>query len=232
MKAARINGFRTILSHLGDIHLETISTPFHPVLKLYLSRGEFKLVSRGAIYSYGLHYYHFVDAFRRLQLNDRAPQKALILGLGFGSIPRILEKKFGIEPSTDIVELDPDIIRLFEKYQHQVCSGRPGLILADGQEYMRRTQAQYDLICMDIFEDRTVPAVFEREAFLRDLSRALCPGGLLLYNRLNVTLEDQRANENFLRDFRRVFPDGYAVKCAYNWILVSEAPPLACEERP
>ncbi|MBV6472558.1 MAG: Polyamine aminopropyltransferase [Saprospiraceae bacterium] len=224
MEAVHISGFQKFLSHLGDICLESISTPFHPVLKLYLSRGEFKLVSHGAIYSYGLHYYHFVEAFHRLRLRDRSLQKALVLGLGFGSIPRILEKKFGIALSTDIVEIDQGIIGLFEKYRNQVCSARSVVFCADGVEFLCGAPHRYDLICMDIFEDRIVPAAFEREGFLRDLSRALSPGGLLLYNRLNVTLEDQKANENFLSDFRKVFPDGYALKLAYNWILVAEAP--------
>lgn len=64
----------------------------NPELKVYLSLGRLKLITGNAIYSYEDKYINFVEAFNFINIKNKSVKGALVLGLGLGSIPYILEK--------------------------------------------------------------------------------------------------------------------------------------------
>lgn len=212
--------FKKFLSFLFDILLEEKSTPFNPVLKLYLSQGQLKLITKGAVYSYGNLYYNFRDSFQKLDIAKREIQNVLILGLGTGSIIQLLEQKFKLNASYDIVEIDPEVVALFKKYKKGFVSSSCNVYIADAFHYIKSNQNKYDLICMDIFCDKTVPVIFESEEFLLNLKIALNENGLLIYNRLAIDSNDLQKNESFFKIFQNVFPDASILKLDFNWMFV------------
>ncbi|MBK8956299.1 MAG: fused MFS/spermidine synthase [Saprospiraceae bacterium] len=216
------NLFWKILSYFADLPIDHLSSEFNPNIGLYLSRGQFKLVSDNAIYSFGMQYRHFVAAFRKIKVHIRKPKNILVLGLGTGSIPQMLQSQFNITADFDFVELDPEIVFLFEKYLDFIYTGPYKIYCKDGLDFLESNSKQYDLICMDIFEDSTIPIKFESEKFLSFLNSALASSGILLYNRLHATPEDQELNKKFLETFSKVFPKYQVINHEYNWILVSE----------
>lgn len=219
---SQANFFWKLLSYIVDIPMEHLSSELNPTIQLYLSRGEFKLVSDTAIYSYGLKYEHFVAAFKKLKIESKAPKSILILGLGTGSIPQMLESKFHIQAKFDFVERDPEIIFLFEKYQDYIFTGQFKCYCEDGMDFLKNSKRKYDLICMDIFEDCIIPDKFESTAFLDLLKSNLNESGTLLYNRLHDNSENKKKNMNFLVSFSQIFPLYSVLKHDYNWILIAE----------
>ena len=54
---------------------------------------------------------------KKLDIAKREIQNVLILGLGTGSIIQILEQKYKLNASYDVVEIDQGVVEFFEKYK-------------------------------------------------------------------------------------------------------------------
>lgn len=214
--------FKKYASFLFDVLLEQRTSAYNPILNLYLSKGQLKLVTKGAVYSYGIFYYNFRDSFRHIGIAKKKIQNVLILGLGTGSIIQLLEQKFDVNAKYHIVEIDPDVVALFEKYTSEFIVSPYFIDKTDAFQYLNANDNKYDLICMDIFCDRTVPEIFESEIFLHNLKNALEENGILLYNRLAIDSNDQNSNERFFEIFQKIFPEATIFKMEYNWMFVAK----------
>lgn len=211
------------LSYLTEQHLESASSPYNPELHVSLSRGRLQLSADQAIYSYDDLYANFRLAFERLDIN-RVPDGShvLLLGLGLGSIPYMLEKKFRRNYHYTAVEIDEVIIELASDYMLPQLQSPIEVVCANALAYVELIDDTFDMICMDIFQDADVPAEFETEAFLRQLLERLRPGGILLFNRLAATpLDRARSQQYYLEVFKRVVPDSRRLRLVGNYMLVS-----------
>ena len=216
-----ISRFKKFLSYGFDILLEERRSPINPELKLYLSKGQLKLVTSGAVYSYGERYTNFRDSFRLVDIQNRKPENVLILGLGMGSIMSILERNFNIQARYVGVEIDAIVRELFLKYKNEITLSPFELHTEDAGTFMKRQVKTFDLICVDLFCDRIVPERFESAEFVMQLKRALNPGGMALFNRLAVERDDIQRNNRFFETFQSIFPQSRIIKMPFNWMLVS-----------
>lgn len=213
------------LSYLTELHIESAPSPHNPHLYVSLRQGRYQLSTANAVYSYEDLYTNYRAAFRQIDVAEQDIREVLVLGLGLGSIPWLLERTFGCSFRYTAVELDAEVIRLAQKYSLSRLSAPIEVIQADAYAFMLQNQAQYDLICMDIFLDDTVPTLFESTAFLTALKAALSPSGLLLYNRLYQSKQDKAATKAFFRGpFSEVFPQGGYLEVPGNWLLTNAYP--------
>ncbi len=212
------------LSYLWELHIESAPSEYNPHLYVSLSRGRYQLSTANAIYSYEDLYTNFRDAFRQLDLNGLAGGEVLLLGLGLGSVPHMLEKQFGRDWRYTAVEIDPNVVYLAQKYVLSGLSSPITTHCGDAYFYVLQSEEAFDLICMDIFLDDVTPEPFQQRSFLEKLKERLSPGGILLYNCLYRQEEDKVSTERFyLEVFRKVFPSGGRLDVHGNWILLSEA---------
>jgi len=212
-----------MLSYFWEWPVETISSEQHEMLQVLLIQGQYQLVSPNAIYSYGELYTNFLEAFRQLDAGAWPRQKVLVLGLGLGSIPLMLEKRFNKIWDHTLIEFDEAVIHLAHKYTLQYLRSPTEVVHADALAYVTQTEQQYDLICMDIFLDDLIPSQFESVSFLEELKRLLAPNGRLLYNRLALNASDRKISQAFFEGpFTRVFPDGEKLQVGRNWMLVNK----------
>jgi len=210
------------LSHLAEIHVESASSEYNPHLYVSLRRGRYQLSTAKAIYSYADLYDNFVQAFQRIHFDKIPGKEALLLGFGLGSIPVILEKTMQRDFYYTAVEIDEAVIDLASRYTLPDLDSPVELICADAHAFVMQSEAQYDLICMDVFIDDTVPSPFEETEFLEQLARLLTPGGVLLYNRMTAFTKDQEQTRTFFKEkFLPVFPAGTYIEVRGNWILMS-----------
>ncbi len=220
--ANRIPRWKKWLSYLFEFHIESSSSAFNPHLYVLLSRGRFQLCSANAVYSFGDRYDNFRKAFRAIDLETAQFRDVLVLGLGLGSIPYLLEKTFGQKMHFTTVEIDEAVVELAYRYALQGLESPVECIVADASRYVPMPGPLFDLICMDIFLDDTVPEAFTDTAFLEQLAGRLQPEGLLLFNRLAVTRKDRaEAEAYFTNVFRTVFPEAYCLDVETNFILFS-----------
>jgi len=212
------------LSHLIPVTLEEASSEQNPELSVILSQGRVQLLSGDAIYSWDDLYKNFLVAFDRLKIDERKIEDVLLLGLGLGSIPYMLEKVFNRNYHYSAVEWDETVAHLAVKYTLSRLESPIEIITADAEVFVQVTEEQFDLLIIDIFEDEITPPQFCTEEFLQACAALLRPGGLLLFNRLHgEDVSIQQVTERFFeRRFRNVFPEAWAIDTKGNWILCAE----------
>lgn len=208
------------LSHISPMVLEMTGSEQNPELAVLLNRGRLQLLSGNAIYSWDDLYRNFTRAFEVLKIRERGVSEVLVLGLGLGSVPYMLEKKYGVKANYTAVEWDETVGELAARYTFSRLESYVDLVTADAGVFVQVCEQHFDLIIVDIFEDDLTPPQFETDEFLQDCFDLLEPGGLLLFNRLYGDHKDQVAAERYFeRHFKTVFPEGWSIDTEGNLIL-------------
>jgi len=213
------------LSHLTPLTLEETGSELNPELTVALSKGRVQLLAGEAIYSWDDLYQNFDIAFGELKLEARHYDDVLLLGLGLGSIPVLLEKKYGRDYRYTAVEWDETVADLALRYTLGRLKSPVDVITADAEVFVAVCQETFDIVIVDIFEDDLTPPQFETTEFLEACDELLRPGGLLLFNRLYGEDKDRIAAERFFeRTFKKVFPEAWAIDTRGNWIICTQKP--------
>ncbi len=213
--------FWRLLSYFYDVPIETVAGRDGVILHLCLSRGQYQLYTRHAIYSYGLHYANFYKIFKKIDIQSFAPDEVLVLGLGLGSIPLMLERSFHLQCAYTAVEYDEAVIYLASKYVLGSLQSSVSVMQADAYAYMQHSTGQYDLICIDIFVDDIIPPEFRSVSFLQAVRKQLSQGGILLFNWLYRDKQSRsEAQQYFDTVFRPVCPKGEMVILGLNAMML------------
>jgi len=211
------------LSYLSELHIESAPSKDNPHLSVSLIRGRYQLSTANAVYSYEDLYDNFFDAFRRTAFHRLPGRRALLLGLGLGSIPLMLEQHFQRQFQYTAVEIDESVIYLAQKYVLSRLSAPMELIAADAFAFVQQCQERFDLIAMDVFLDDIIPDHFKTVDFLQQLADLLEPNGLLLYNCLAYTPKDiAQAQQFYESTFQTVFKSGTYLPLRVNWMFFSD----------
>ena len=209
------------LSYLWEWHIESRPSATNPHLYVSLRKGEYQLCTDKAIYSWGTRYDNFVKAFRTVEFDQLPGREALVLGFGLGSVPIILERQLHQTFHYTGVEIDEAVIYLASKYTLPDLQSPVQLICADAGTYVATTSQSFDLIAMDVFLSDQVPVAFNQLSFLQRLHDLLTPGGILFFNRLSLSIDDQKkARTYFDHTFRAVFPNGQLLDADGNYVLI------------
>lgn len=210
------------LSHFKEISLEKTSSVYNPYLEVLLVKGRHQLVTKDAIYSFDDKYLNFREAFRQLDWDKIQIYRVLVLGLGLGSVILILEKIFNKKLDYTAIEIDPEICRLCSEYTLDEIDSFVEVIPSEAMKFLDTDEASYDMIIMDIFQSSTVPQKFQSAAFLDLLNSKLNAGGVMLYNRMNITMKDRKENQVFEETAKSVFPDAHFLIINDNKVLIND----------
>ena len=197
--------WKRLLSYVKDVHIESATSIYNDDLSVLLVKGQYQLVTPEAIYSYGKHYDNYFSAFKKIDLEKEDINSVLLLGLGLGSIPYMLEKYFNKDYQYTAVEIDDDIINLASKYVLNQLDSEVTTICTDAIRFVEIDQNQYDLVAMDVFISDYIPQEFESEDFLQNLKNRIAPNGLLMFNRLYFYDKDKVKTEKYFEILRQVY---------------------------
>ncbi len=212
------------LSYFFEFHIESTSSEHNDALHVVLSQGRYQLTTQNAIYSYADLYTNYKLSFQRIDLEALNIQNVLILGFGLGSIPYMLERKFNKNYRYTAIEIDEEIIYLYNKYVADELSSPIEFICTDAKVFMDVNTEEYDMIIVDIFIDDEIPVVFESEAFLQSIKDSLSPKGIVLYNRLAHFKKDRQLSEGFFKTtFSDVFPNATYLDVDGNYMLMNRS---------
>lgn len=141
------------------------------------------------------------------------PQKVLIVGLGGGSMVHFL-KIHDPKVKVDVVEIDPLIVSIADRYFGVKSGGNVDVKVTDGLAYLQETDAKYDVIYMDAFlrpsggTDTTgVPLHLKTLAFYEQMKKRLNPDGAVVFN-LNPHLSIRQD----IQTIREAFPNTYVFR--------------------
>jgi SAM-dependent methyltransferase len=216
--------WRRCLSYLLELHVESASSEYNPHLYVSLRRGRYQLSTANAVYSFGDLYSNFSRTFARWNWEQYPIDDVLLLGLGLGSIPVILEETHQQECHYTAVEIDEAVVDLAYRYVLSKLNSSVEMIVADAAIAVQQfPDESYDLICVDVFADDYVPEVFEQPEFLEYAKVLLRPRGVLLFNRLAANSKDWGDSQTFYDEvFRAIFPQAHCLDVGGNFILVSD----------
>jgi SAM-dependent methyltransferase len=214
--------WKRLLSYITEVHIETCESEHNPFLKVVLSKGQYQLLTANAVYSYGNLYDNFSKAFERIDIDNLKIENVLILGFGLGSIPFMLEKVFDKKYHYTAVELDPQVLYLANKYAMPEIHSYIEFQVLDAFTYAAFCEEKFDMICMDVFLDDTVPTELETEDFLLNLKDMLSENGILLFNKLAFQKKDKTQALDFYKNhFKRIFTEGGYLDVGGNYILLN-----------
>ena len=147
------------------------------------------------------------------------PKRVLVVGLGGGTLSRVTAHYFP-EAVVDTVELDPEVVKVAEKYFLFRRGKNLKVFVRDGRVHIKslvRRKAKYDLIMLDAFRGGYIPYHLATREFLEECRSILAPGGVVVSNlRPGFLLYEYQR-----RTFAKVFKSHYAFGGGSNKILVS-----------
>lgn len=154
---------------------------------------------------------------------DKKPETLCLLGLGAGVTANLFRRYYPAIKITG-VEVDPLIVELGKKY-FSLRERDLEIIVADAAVYIRETEAKFDLIIVDTFQQDCFTAGCETAVFYENVRQRLNPGGVVLVNRA-LTEKQDRANEQFQALFLAKFLQVYAVPVHHNLFYLGLTTPL------
>ena len=157
-----------------------------------------------------------------------APQSVLIVGLGGGTLPRALRQ---VLPTVriDVVEIDPAVVRVANRYFDFKPSDLTRVIESDGRVYVKRAQRtgqRYDLIMLDAFDHEYIPEHLLTREFLQEVKSLLTPQGVLAAN----TFSSSRLYEHESATYEAVFGKFFNLK-RDNRVIIARLDPLPDDAR-
>jgi spermidine synthase len=147
----------------------------------------------------------------------REPRDVLIIGLGGASLPKFLQK-YHPELKLDIVELDPDVVRVCQDYFEFRGNAKTRVFVMDGRMYLKRAEKQYDLILLDAYAADHIPFHLTTVEFIQLVKSHLKPGGVAASN-----LWEKAINRFYLAElktFQATFPQVYLLPAAQSGNII------------
>lgn len=137
------------------------------------------------------------------------PRRALVVGLGAGTVPMFLRSAFPA-CEVEVVELDPAIVALAREWFELAEDRRLRVAVGDGRAFLERARRRWDLIVLDAYSESSIPPHLATREFLETVRRRLQPAGAVLAN-----LWGPNTNRQFrpmLRTYQEVFADVWIVR--------------------
>lgn len=157
---------------------------------------------------YELKFAYTQASFLSLAFFEKEPETILYVGLGGGSMPRVMAKYLP-DAKIDLVEIDPDVVMVAKKYFLFEPTPKMRIFEQDGRQYLRRSADKYDLIVLDAYNDAAIPFHLTTKEFYEIVKQHLTPQGVVATN-----IWGPASNEFYyaeIKTFQAVFPRVYVV---------------------
>ena len=170
---------------LGTKILEERTSKYNGHLRVLKTFGMGTYIqSNGLTQSGGIVESIWKSALRQIKNKQSLPlrgKKILILGLGGGTLAKLLRKKYPESTITGI-EIDSLMIELGKKYLN-LDDFNTEIIIKDVRK-MKFKKNSFDLIIVDMYQGDNFPREFESEKFIESIKKALTKNGTIIINRL------------------------------------------------
>ena len=157
-------------------------------------------------------------------------ERAAFVGLGGGRTASYLVRSFP-ELKMEVAELDPEVIRLAQKYFGVEQSERLKIHAQDGRIFLNRTRTTYDAVFLDAYRGPFVPFHLLTKEYFELIKKRLNPGGVVAQNVEPSTMVLDSAIKTLATVFRNVETyeaGGNVVIVAYDGAAI---PPERLRER-
>lgn len=122
-------------------------------------------------------------------LPDQPPRSALLLGLGGGTVARLLERRFGPLPITGVDESDA-MLHVAAEFGPPLSDLR--LVQGDAFAFVHQSEQRFGFVAVDLYRANQLVRGVLALPFLRALAARLEPGGTVAYNLFRDVYLDER----------------------------------------
>ena len=109
------------------------------------------------------------------------PRSALVIGLGGGTIPSFLRKRFP-QMRIDVVDIDPGVVAVAKSHFGFREDELMHAHVEDGRRFVEQATQRYDLVFLDGFGTDSVPPHLTTREFLTAVRKILTPQGAVIGN--------------------------------------------------
>lgn len=151
---------------------------------------------------------------------DREPQSILFVGLGGGSVPRVMAKHYP-NAEIDIVEIDPSVVQVAKLYFFFEPTPNMNVFTMDGRRFLRKKPKRYDMIFLDAYDDRSIPFHLTTKEFFEIVKENLTPDGVVAANVWGPRTDQFYLSE--VKTYQQVFNHVHSIDAinSNNYILIA-----------
>lgn len=140
-------------------------------------------------------------ALERFKIYDLRFKNILVLGVGGGSIIKVLRNKYPKAAITGI-EIDKEMINIGRKY-FNLDIYNANIKIQDAFTFVKKDKVKYDLILIDLLIGRNIPKKLSSEEFFQNCKKLLNKKGTIIINRLR--LKGSKNNNLLLPILRKTY---------------------------
>lgn len=130
----------------------------------------------------------------------------LMIGGGVYAFPKYLLANYP-DANIDVVEIDPKIIEIAEKFFFLKENSKLKQIVGDGRVYINNNKKKYDVIILDAFRHGEIPFYLTTKEFLNNVRKSLTSDGVLITNIISsIEGENSRFFKSEAGTYSQVFP--------------------------
>lgn len=194
--------FKKILSYLYPITLYKEKSDISETLEITLYNGKILLNTKNTNYSYG----SLQSILKKGLLEIGATEISkmhhiLILGVAGGSVVKTLIKDFKFSNKITGVEIDPLVIKLANKYFGLEKISNFNCVISDAEKFVATTSEKYDLVIIDIFNDKNMPGFLFEESFINNTKQILDMNGTILFNIMDLKINKKKISDAYFTHF-------------------------------
>ena len=173
--------------------LKTINSPINGKIEVIKSLTFGTYISVGGLtQSGGIVYEIWKNTLRKIKRKKTNVDKCLVLGLGGGSVSKLI-KKYWPNSYTTGVEIDKVMVKLGKEY---LALKDVEINVNDAYKFCvksLKSKKQYDLIVVDLYIGDKFPEKFESTTFLIIINKLLSQKGIVVFNRLYYDRKRKKA---------------------------------------
>jgi len=193
---------KKIVSFLIPVNIYKRKSSLSNSLEVTWTNGELVLDSKNTNYSYGslqriLRKGLKIIGFETIQKME----SILVLGVAGGSVIKTLANEIHFKGKITGVEIDPEIIEIANTYFSLNKIPNLKIIIDDAFEFVLKTDENFDLIIIDIFQDTKMPNFLFEKFFIDRIGSLLKPSGYILFNTMLTKDSDTVRNQNYGNEF-------------------------------
>lgn len=193
---------KKIISYFYPISIHKTTSEISKSLEITMVNGEIVLDSKNTNYSYGSLQRILRKGLKYIGFENILPmQHILVLGVAGGSVIKTLTDEIGYQGIITGIELDEKVIDLANTYFGLNKIENLQLIHHEAFEFVLRTKKTYDLIIIDIFQDKYMPDFLFESFFQNRLTEIMNPNGYILFNTMLLNSKDNERNKKYLSFF-------------------------------
>lgn len=191
-----------LLSYVWPVRLARYHGAFGP-LEVAYEYGVKVLNTPNANQSHGSLHTIWQRVFRQVLSTEDPPTSVLLMGLGGGSVVKILRDERGIGAPITAVELDPAMVRIATDHFGLLGFPEVEVVIGDALAKLDEFAGPYDLVVVDVFVDDQVPPGMARPEVIDRLISLTSKGGQLLINTMDRGPEEARMSRLLATAFER-----------------------------